>query len=468
MLYLYQCKAGENMNIETIVKRQRAFFNSQKSKPIKTRKLYLKKLRDKIMQMEDEIHAALTADLGKSKSEAYMSETGMVLSELTYQLRHINTWIKPKRVRTPFSQWKATSFSLYEPYGVVLVMSPWNYPFQLTLEPVIGAVAAGNTVVIKPSAYAPATSNVIAKLIASVFPSEYVTVVEGGRKENTELLNQRFDYIFFTGSVNVGKLVMEKASHNLTPVTLELGGKSPCIIDKSADLKIAAKRIAFGKFLNAGQTCVAPDYIYIEESIKYEFLAYLQQAIQKFYPNGALQSTSYPKIINQKHFQRLCTLMKDGDVCYGGNVNQETLQIEPTIIENIDWNHAIMQEEIFGPLLPIMTYTNLDDVIHTLQEKEKPLALYLFTNSKENEKKILSQLSFGGGCINDTIIHLATSNMGFGGVGNSGMGSYHGYASFQTFSHTKNIVQKATWLDLPFRYPPYTTWKDYFIRMFLK
>ena len=468
MLYLYQCKAGENMNIKMIVKRQRAFFNSQKSKSVQTRKLYLKKLRDKIMEMEDEIHDALAADLGKSKSESYMSEIGMVLGELTYQLRHMDSWTKPKRVRTPLSQWKAASFTLYEPYGVVLVMSPWNYPFQLTLEPVIGAVAAGNTVVIKPSAYAPATSNVTAKLIASVFPSEYVTVVEGGRKENTELLNQRFDYIFFTGSVTVGKLVMEKASHYLTPVTLELGGKSPCIIDQSADLKIAAKRIAFGKFLNAGQTCVAPDYIYIEESIKYEFLAYLQQAIQKFYPIGALQSTSYPKIINQKHFYRLCNLMKDGDICFGGNVNQQTLQIEPTIIENIDWNHAIMQEEIFGPLLPMLTYTNLDDVIHTLQEKEKPLALYLFTNSKENEKKILSQLSFGGGCINDTIIHLATSNMGFGGVGNSGMGSYHGYASFQTFSHTKNIVKKATWIDLPFRYPPYTTWKDYFIRMFLK
>ncbi len=456
------------MKIETIIQQQRVFFNSQKSKSIQTRKWYLKKLRNHIIKMEDEIHDALAADLGKSKSEAYMSETGMVLSELTYQLRHIDSWAKPKKVKTPFAQWKAESFSLYEPYGVVLIMSPWNYPFQLTLEPMIGAIAAGNTVIIKPSAYAPATSNVIANIIADVFPREYVTVIEGGRKENIELLNQRFDYIFFTGSVSVGKLVMEKASRYLTPVTLELGGKSPCIIDKSADLKIAAKRIAFGKFLNAGQTCVAPDYIYIEESIKYDFLAYLQQAIQRFYPKGALQSSSYPNIINEKHFYRLWNLMKEGNICFGGNVNLKTRQIEPTVIENIDWNHAIMQEEIFGPLLPVMTYRKLDDVISVLQKKEKPLALYLFTSCKENEKKVLSQLSFGGGCINDTIIHLATSNMSFGGVGNSGMGSYHGYASFQTFSHTKNIVKKATWADLPFRYPPYTSWKDFFIRMFLK
>ena len=414
------------MEIEGLVKKQRAYFRTQATKDLEIRRNALKKLRSAIRDMEAEIHAALRADLNKSDMEAYMSETGMVLSELTYQLRHMEQWAKPKRVHTPLAQFSAKSWTQFEPYGVVLVIAPWNYPFQLSLEPAIGAIAAGNTVIIKPSAYASATSAIIAKLIRRCFPSEYVAVVEGGRRENTELLEQRFDYIFFTGGVEVGRLVMEKASRYLTPITLELGGKSPCIVDRSANLKLAARRIAFGKFLNAGQTCVAPDYVYVEASVKNEFLAYLQDSLHTF------------------------------------------CQIEPTVIENISWDNAIMQEEIFGPLLPILTFTDLDEVVQTLLDKEKPLALYLFSEQKQNQHRVLSPLSYGGGCINDTIIHLATSAMGFGGVGLSGMGSYHGYDSFQTFSHRKSIVKKANWIDLPFRYHPYTTCKQRLVRLFLK
>ena len=461
-------ETGDGMEIKGLVKKQRAYFRTQATKDLEIRRNALKKLRSAIRDMEAEIHAALRADLNKSDMEAYMSETGMVVSELTYQLRHIEQWAKPKRVHTPLAQFSAKSWTQFEPYGVVLVMAPWNYPFQLSLEPAIGAIAAGNTVIIKPSAYASATSAIIAKLIRRCFPSEYVAVVEGGRRENTELLEQRFDYIFFTGGVEVGRLVMEKASRYLTPITLELGGKSPCIVDRSANLKLAARRIAFGKFLNAGQTCVAPDYVYVEASVKNEFLAYLQDSLHTFFQGSAMDCATYPKIINKKHFARLCALMQEGSICMGGAIREETCQIEPTVIENISWDNAIMQEEIFGPLLPILTFTDLDEVVQTLLDKEKPLALYLFSEQKQNQHRVLSPLSYGGGCINDTIIHLATSAMGFGGVGQSGMGSYHGYDSFQTFSHRKSIVKKANWIDLPFRYHPYTTCKQRLVRLFLK
>lgn len=456
------------MELEALVKQQRVYFRSQATKPLENRKAALRKLRNAIRIMEPEIHEALKQDLNKSEMEAYMSETGMVLSELTYQLRHMDAWAAATRVRTPLAQFSSKSWTMMEPYGVVLVMSPWNYPFQLALEPAIGAIAAGNTVIIKPSAYAPHTSHVIAKLMQSCLPKKYVAVVEGGRKENTQLLEQRFDYIFFTGGVEVGRLVMEKASRYLTPVTLELGGKSPCIVDKSANLKLAARRIAFGKFLNAGQTCVAPDYVYVEECVKNDFLAYLYDSIHTFFKGDALSCETYPRIVNEKHFQRLKSLLVNQEICIGGNMCEERLQIEPTVVDHVCWDNALMQEEIFGPLLPVLTFTHIDDVIQTLQEKEKPLALYLFTTQKSTQEKILSQLSFGGGCINDTIIHLATSAMGFGGVGQSGMGSYHGYDSFQTFSHRKSIVKKANWIDLPLRYPPYTSFKKCLVKLFLK
>lgn len=458
------------MEIQELVARQRRFYRTNATRDIAKRKVMLKRLRHAIMEMEEEIQAALYEDLHKPASESYMSEIGMVLSELTYQLRHMDAWSKPKRVATPLAQFHASSWKQSEPYGVVLVMAPWNYPFQLSMEPLIGAVAAGNTVILKPSAYAPATSAILQKLITLCFPKEYVAVVEGGRKENSELLEQRFDYIFFTGGVQVGRLVMEKASRYLTPITLELGGKSPCIIEKSADLRLAAKRIAFGKFLNAGQTCVAPDYVWIEQGCKAEFLAYLQDACQSFFPKGALYDENYPHIINDKHFKRLSALMDAHEKtrCFGGGRDAQTRCIEPTVYEDIQWEDAIMQEEIFGPLLPVMEFTDIKEVIHTLQEKEKPLALYLFTRNKQVENSVMDTLSFGGGCINDTIIHLATSAMGFGGVGQSGMGSYHGYDSFATFSHFKSIVKKANWMDLPIRYQPYSKLKDTLIRWFMR
>ena len=456
------------MEIKQLVEKQRRFYQSHCSKDVSYRKKALKRLRSAIMMYEKDISAALYQDLHKAEMESYMSEIGMVLSELTYQLRHLDAWAKPKKVCTPLAQFPSKSFQLAEPYGVVLVMSPWNYPFQLAMEPLIGALAAGNTVIVKPSAYAPHTSAVIAKLIASCFEESYVAVVEGGRKENKELLEQRFDYIFFTGGVEVGRLVMEKASRYLTPVTLELGGKSPCIVEKSADLRLAAKRIVFGKFLNAGQTCVAPDHVWIDETVRKPFLAYVQYYITKFFGTDPMHCETYPHIVNEKHFQRLKGLMQAGHICIGGRTEEASLCIEPTVIENVSFEDAIMQEEIFGPLLPVIGYKELDEALSYVRQQEKPLALYIFTKRKAIAQQVMNSCSFGGGCINDTIIHLATSQMGFGGVGQSGMGSYHGYDSFRTFSHFRSIVQKSNRMDLPIRYQPYTKGKQRLVRLFMK
>ena len=353
-------------------------------------------------------------------------------------------------------------------FGVVLIMSPWNYPFMLCMEPLAGAIAAGNCCILKPSAYAPATSAVIRELIEAVFPPEYVAVVEGGRAENTALLEQRFDYIFFTGGVTVGKLVMEKASRHLTPVTLELGGKSPCIVEESANLKIAARRLAFGKYLNAGQTCVAPDYLLVQDSVKEPFLALLKQEIRNMYGEKPLENPDYPKIINEKHYRRILGLLEGETVLTGGEANETTLQIAPVILDGVKAEAPVMQEEIFGPVLPVLTFSSVDEAERFVREREKPLACYIFTTRKDVEKRLLQNLSFGGGCVNDTIIHLATSRMGFGGVGSSGMGSYHGKWSFETFSHEKSIVKKYNWIDLPIRYQPYTKGKEKLLKFFLK
>lgn len=455
------------MDIKTLVQQQRNYFNTNQTKEVSFRKAALKKLRKCIMENETLIEEALYVDLHKSKSEAFMSEVGMVLAEITYQLRHIDAWTKPQKVRTPLAQFPSHSYRYSEPYGVVLVMSPWNYPFQLSLEPCIGAIAAGNCVILKPSAYAKETSKVIAKLMKQCFHEEYVAVVEGGRSENTALLEQRFDYIFFTGGVNVGRIVMEKASKHLTPISLELGGKSPCIVDKSANLKLAAKRIVFGKFLNAGQTCVAPDYVFVDKAVSGAFKECLQEALVQQFGKEPLLNKDYPCIINHKHFLRLQNLMKDGKILIGGKSNAYR-QIEPTILGDINKDDNIMQEEIFGPILPILEYSVIEEAIRYISEQEAPLACYVFSNDKVMQDRLLRELHFGGGCINDTIIHLATSYMGFGGVGQSGMGSYHGYDSFTTFSHFKSIVHKANWLDLPFRYQPYTKKKDKIIRLFMK
>lgn len=456
------------MVIKEIVENERVYFKSGVTKDIKYRKKTLIKIRDWIKANENEIMDALKADLNKHEVESYMCEIGLTLSELNYQLRHMKSFARKKYTLTPLAQFYGTSFKYYEPYGVVLVMSPWNYPFMLTMEPVVGAIAAGNCVVIKPSAYSPHVSHIIYRLISETCDPGHVSVIEGGRAENTDLLEQRFDYIFFTGSVNVGKLVMKKASQYLTPVTLELGGKSPCIVDDSRSLKLATKRVAFGKFLNAGQTCVAVDYLLIRDELKDDFIRYMTDVIREFFGDDPISNDQLVKIINEKHFNRLNSLLEGQDIITGGASDASRLAIEPTLVDRVDGNNPLMKEEIFGPILPIITYKELDEAIEFINEREKPLALYIFSSKKAVQNKILKSCSYGGGCINDTVIHLATSKLGFGGVGHSGMGSYHGKKSFETFSHEKSIMKKARWIDLPMRYYPYTKFKDTLIRLFVR
>jgi aldehyde dehydrogenase (NAD+) len=396
----------------------------------------------------------MKSDLNKMPFESYVTETGMVLNEIRFHLKHLPRWAKKRPVRTHVTQFHAKSFIAPEPFGVALIMSPWNYPLQLCLEPVVGAISGGNCAVIKPSAYAPAVSAAIAKIIGGAFPEEYLAVVEGGREQNNVLLEEAFDYIFFTGSVEVGKVVMEAAAKNLTPVTLELGGKSPVIVDETANLRLAAKRIAFGKVLNAGQTCVEPDYLLIHRSVKDRFLEEYKKALWEFFPSGDM--SEMPVIISEKHFHRVTRLLNDEKAVIGGGFDDIRRFVEPTVLEDVSPDSPVMQEEIFGPILPLIPYDDLNECIRFIRSRPRPLALYLFTESRAVEKRILDSCSFGGGCINDTIIHLANPLMGFGGVGHSGMGSYHGKLSFDTFTHYRSIVRKSTWIDLPMRYHPYT------------
>ena len=454
--------------IREIVETQRKFFYTGAVLDVDYRIQALKKLQSCILKYENEINDAIKKDLGKSAFESYMCETGLVLSEISYMLKHIRKFSKEKTVLTPLAHFHSRSFKKPSPYGVVLIMSPWNYPFLLTIDPLVDAIAAGNTAVVKPSAYSPNTSEIMKKLIEECFDKEYVALVTGGRAENTCLLNEHFDYIFFTGSQTVGKEVMKCASSHLTPVTLELGGKSPCIVEKSANLKLAAKRIVFGKYLNCGQTCVAPDYIYCDKEIKDRLIEEIKQQIEKQFTTDALHNDHYGKIINRKHFDRICGLIDPAKVVCGGGSDADTLKIEPTLMDHVTFDDAVMQEEIFGPVLPVLTYDSLDAAIRKINSMAHPLALYIFTNSKAVAGKVTSECGFGGGCINDTIIHLATSEMGFGGFGESGMGSYHGRDGFRTFSHYKSIVDKKTWLDLPMRYQPYSSLNEKLIHMFLK
>ena len=454
------------MDVEALVAKQRAYFQSGKTLSVAYRLDMLKRLKRAVTQNEGRIAAALQGDLNKTPFEAYMTETGMVLDEIGYAIKHAASWARKRTVRTPLAQFCARSFILPEPYGVALIMAPWNYPFQLCLSPLVGAIAAGNCAILKPSAYAPNTSRLLAALLGELFPPEYVAVVEGGREENTALLQQRFDYIFFTGSVSVGKHVMACASRNVTPVSLELGGKSPVIVDKSADLALAAKRVAFGKCLNAGQTCVAPDYVLAETSIYDAFIAQVQKAMAAFYPNG--EYAAMPTIVNDKHFARVMGLIQMDKVVFGGGSDAKRRFIEPTLMKDVAWDDPVMGEEIFGPVLPVLRYDDLDEAIEKIIERPKPLALYLFTTDKAVEKKVLSRVAFGGGCVNDTIIHLATPYMGFGGVGESGMGSYHGKRGFDAFTHYKSVVKKHNFIDLPMRYQPYTNAHFKLVRMFLK
>ncbi|MBS5430983.1 MAG: aldehyde dehydrogenase [Lachnospiraceae bacterium] len=454
--------------IKDLVTRQRKYFQTGATLPVSVRVDALKRLYGVISGCEKEIHTALKRDLGKSGFESYMCETGLVLEEISYMLKHIHRFACEKNVRTPLAQFHSRSFKKPSPYGVTLIMSPWNYPFMLTLSPLVDALAAGNTAVVKPSAYSPHTSDVILQILSQCFDPEYVAVVTGGRAENTCLLREHFDYIFFTGSQFVGKEVMRNAAEHLTPVTLELGGKSPCIVDKSADIKLAARRIVFGKYLNCGQTCVAPDYIYCHRSVKDRLVKEVQKQIQKQYGKQPLRNPNYGKIINEKHFDRLLGLIDKNKTVHGGGSDRHALRIEPTVLDNVTFADAVMQEEIFGPIMPILIFDNLDEAIRNINAMPHPLALYLFTSDKAAAKKVTSRCGFGGGCINDTIIHLATTEMGFGGFGESGMGSYHGKVGFDTFSHYKSIVDKKTWIDLPMRYQPYRKLHEKMIRFFLK
>lgn len=456
------------MNIEKIVKVQREYYNTGKTRSWKSRIYALNRLEKAILNREAEIEKALKKDLNKTTFESYMTEIGMTLSELRYVKHHLKHWMQDKKVRTPLAQFPARSYIKTEPYGVVLIMSPWNYPFILCMEPLIGALAAGNCCILKPSNYSPAVSEVICKIIEEAFPRKYVAVIEGGREENKTLLEQKFDYIFFTGGITVGKQVMVKAAESLTPITLELGGKSPCIIEKSANLKLAAKRLVFGKFLNAGQTCVAPDYVLVQKEVKEEFLKYVLFWIKKMYGENLEFREMYPKIINEKHFNRICKLMEGEKIIIGGISDKESLQIAPTVLDNITKDAPIMGEEIFGPVLPVLEFEKIEEAVQLIKMRPSPLALYLFTQDSKVEKGITESISYGGGCINDTMVHLATPYMGFGGVGNSGIGSYHGKESFITFSHKKGIVKKYNWLDNPVRYAPYTEKSEKMLRWFLK
>lgn len=454
--------------IASIVERQRKYYDSHATLPVKVRIEALERLKAAVKTHEQEIADAIKKDLGKSASESYMCETGLVLSEISFMLKHIRSYAKEKTVLTPLPQFASRSYKKPMPYGVTLIMSPWNYPVLLTLSPLCNALAAGNTAVVKPSAYSPATSAVIKKLIEQSFKPEYVTVITGGREENSYLLDEKFDYIFFTGSKAVGRLVLSKAAVHLTPVTLELGGKSPCIVDKSANLKLAAKRIVFGKYLNCGQTCVAPDYILCHSSVKDEFLKSVNEEIKRQYGGDYRSNELYGKIINEKHFDRVTSLIDSSKVYSGGNYSKEILKIEPTVMNNITWNDAVMQEEIFGPIMPVLTFDNIEEVINVINSHDKPLALYVFAGDKKVIRNVTSRCAYGGGCVNDTIIHLATSYLGFGGVGESGMGAYHGKTGFDTFTHYKSMVDKKTWIDLPMRYQPYNKLSDKLIKIFLR
>ncbi|CRZ34967.1 aldehyde dehydrogenase (NAD+) [Herbinix hemicellulosilytica] len=440
--------------IGKIVEEQRKFYLTGKTLDYKFRMKALSRLRNAIIHYEEDIYDALAKDLNKSKTETYLCEIGIVLDEIRYHQRNLHRWMKKRVIMPSIGQLPGRCYSLPEPYGVTLIMAPWNYPINLCFAPLIGAISAGNTAVLKPSAYAPETSKVIEKIISEAFPPYYITVVSGGRKENALLLGQKFDYIFFTGSPTVGRVVMEAAAKNLTPVTLELGGKSPVIVDETANIRLAAKRIAFGKVTNAGQTCVAPDYLLIHSKVKDKFIIEYKRALQKFFPDNDM--SRMVTIISEKHYERLKNLLTDGRIILGGQFDDERLFIEPTLIDGVGLSAPIMKEEIFGPILPIITYDNLDECIEVIRSLPKPLALYIFSENRKNIRKVLNTCSFGGGCINDTILHLANPRLPFGGVGESGMGSYHGKKSFETFTHYRSVFKQSSKIDIPIRYMPYT------------
>ena len=454
--------------IRRLVDKQRAWFRTGATLPVEARLEALGHLRAAMQKYRPRVQDALMADLKKCAQEGFMCETGLALSELSYVEKHLKKWAKDKRVPTPLTNFAARSFIRPMPYGVTLIMSPWNYPYLLSIEPAIDAIAAGNTVILKPSAYSPETSKVIAEMLAEALPEELCAVVTGGRQENQSLLSEKFDYIFFTGSQAVGREVLRRAAEHLTPVTLELGGKSPVVVDATANLPLTARRLVFGKYLNSGQTCVAPDYVLCEKAVKDELIRCIAAEIKKQIGDSPFENPEYSRMVNRKHYDRVMGLIDPEKTVCGGEGNPNTLQISPTVLDNVTFDDAVMQEEIFGPVLPVIVIDRAEDAIEIINSRQRPLALYVFTGDRRTAKKITTECAFGGGCINDTIIHLATSSMGFGGMGESGMGQYHGKTGFDAFSHYKSIVDKKTWIDVGMRYRPYTAFGGKLVEFFLK
>ena len=458
--------------IRTILNRQREYFATGATLSRKFRAEQLGKLKASLQRHEEELNAALQQDLGKSRMESYMCEIGLTLSELTWMQKHLRGLMQEKRVPTPLSQFAAISFRSPSPYGTVLIMSPWNYPMLLTLDPLIDAIAAGNTAVVKPSAYAPATAAVLKNILEECFPIEYVAVITGGRTENQALLQQRFDMIFFTGGKTVGREVLRSAAEYLTPVTLELGGKSPCIIASDANIKRAAQRVAWGKCINSGQTCVAPDYFLVHESVADAFADELATYLLQYYGKRILQCDYYPHMINEHHFNRVCGLIDNHGpktrIAFGGGRDRSTLRIEPTILTGVTLEDPVMKEEIFGPIIPIITWSDLDEVFSYVRNFGHPLACYLFSESKVLQEQIIQAIPFGGATVNDVVIHLANNHMGFGGFGDSGMGAYHGKQGFDCFTHYKSTLKKSTKIEIPVRVPPFTKAKSIILKLMMR
>lgn len=444
-------------NVESIIGFQHNFYFTGTTRELLFRIEMLERLKGIIKEKEDEIHEALLKDLGKSAFESYVTEVGFVQSSISHMIKNLHQWMKPEEAKTPLHLQPAKSFIISEPYGSVLIIGPFNYPFQLVMDPLVGAIAAGNCAVVKPSEAAMHTAEVVKRMLTEIYPPDYVRVVEGGIDETSALIHAPFDYIFFTGSAKVGKIVMKAAAERLTPVTLELGGKSPAIVDQTANLRVAAERIVWGKFVNNGQTCVAPDYVLVHEDAKKSFMKEMISVIKEFYGEDSSKSSDYGRLINEKHFDRLAKMleMESSHIYYGGQVDRNNLYMSPTILDGVSWNSPSMEEEIFGPILPVIGYQNLGEAIHSIRQLPKPLAAYLFTENGRAEEYFLENLSFGGGCINDTISHVANIHLPFGGVGNSGMNAYHGKSSFDLFSHKKSIMKKNTKIPVRVAFPPY-------------
>jgi len=434
---------------------QKEYFKSGETLTYKFRLQALKKLKKAIIANEKAIFEALNKDLHKSEFESYMSEVGFILEEIGFHIKKLKKWMKPRRVSSGITMFPACTYDNFEPLGTVLIIAPWNYPFQLTIAPLIGAISAGDTAIIKPSEYSGNTSAIIEKIFSETFPENYIKVLTGDAKVSQELLKLKFEHIFFTGSPRVGHIVYKAAAQNMVPVTLELGGKSPCFVDETAKLKLAAKRIVWGKLLNAGQTCIAPDYLLVHKSVKDKLLPLLVEYIENFFGKNPAENKEYPHIISKPNIERLSVLIKDSEIYYGGNYDSETKYFQPTILNNVSFDDPVMQQEIFGPIIPVIEYENLDEVIKTVNSRPKPLALYIFSGNKKTQKYILNRVPAGGATVNDTLMHIVNNKIPFGGVGNSGIGGYHGFYSFKTFSNNKPYVKRGTWMDVPIRYAPF-------------